>query len=561
MLHSAHPTNRMTWLVLLGLALATAGCDALSGTDDGGVGEGLIKKDSSPTPDVGAPPSGLCTFKKAGDTVELAFTAGTEQFLVIPYSVSSTSADAIDFSLTLGGGGGSSTTSHTLRQPRPKSPRDRRLEQALKDRLAVERWTRRQMEQAAASLDRHGPGAFKTFSAGCTLSSECKTTEICHAGACVTQATLKVADFSTSQTITAQVKKRGTLAAVLVDSADTVSDTAVSTLLDKFEKIIYPRDVALFGNPKLTSSGSVLSSDRNKDGLIWLVFTSKVKDKMSAVGFFNANDFDEQSTNSNKADILWVDSKTSSSLGKVYPILAHEFQHLLGYAVKKYRPAVNGGTGALEALWLDEGQSHFAEEACGFGGDNVTLLDQEVLPSFETLSTFSTTDSAGMRGMALLFVTYLFEQQGGVGYSQGGSLTDKGGAAFLAKLHGSTKQGVDAINAALGDYRNLFDTWISAMALDGRGVTSYSRYVYKPLVSDPVTGNMVGLKVRGSRVDSTGASVTLTGPLEEALTANTDDAIPNASGKLFLLKGKTGKVTVKVTSAATDFRFVVVKLK
>ena len=284
------------------------------------------------------------------------------------------------------------------------------------------------------------------------------------------------------------------------------------------------------------------------------MLTSKVQEK-NAVGFFVATDFVDVATNakSNEADILYVDSAQTGD--KAYSTMAHELQHLLGFGVKKYKPEQNGGTGALEALWLDEGQSHFAEDACGYGGENVTLLDQVVFPSFSDTATFETaTDSNEMRGMAMLFVRYLFEQQGG----EGG-----GGPAFLKKLHEESKQGTAAIRTVYSDLEGTFANWIAAVALDGRAGHSITdtRYRYDDLTTHAVTGNKVGIKIRGKRKDETGAEVELQGPLEEDLTSDTSDSVANATAKFFLLKGKSGKVSVSVSSQDSSIAFALIKIK
>ena len=141
-----------------------------------------------------------------------------------------------------------------------------------------------------------------------------------------------------------------------------------------------------------------------------------------------------------------------------------------------------------------------------------------------------------------------------------GGITDKGGAAFLQALRGS-KQGTAIIDQAYGDHKAAFDAWIAALSLDGRGVTSFAKYVYPPMVSDPLTGAKIGVKVRATRKDATGATVTLQGPTEVDFTANVNDSIVNASARFYRLKGKKGKVTVSVTTTETDFRFAIIKLK
>lgn len=553
---------RPLWALLLALGLVLGACSDLAEDTDGG-----IKDDGSVPQDQGPVPEGIKIGLKPGDKIVADFTAGSEEYLVIPYSPSTVAASDISFEikLTAGGSGsdgglGSSTFKVRTRRHLPLILRNPALYARWQQRLAVERWQRRLAEQAA-SLEQVDLNAPMRKIANCAKSSECSAGEVCSGGTCASTLKINVAAFATGGgTIDVDVKKKGARVAILVDKSDSVSQTDIDALADKFDNLIYKRDVALFGNPKLKSSGDQLSSDRNNDGLIWIVVTSKVADK-NAVGFFVPIDFvpKSQDAKSNEADILYMDA--SLDLNKAYATACHEFQHLLNYAVKVYKPSVNGGSGGLEALWLDEGQAHFAEDACGYGGENVTVLDQEVFTSFETTTMFSTQDSVAMRGMALLFVRYLFEQAGGVTYKSDGSITDTGGAALLQKIRGSSKTGVDAVVEANGEYKQSFDRWIAAVGLDGRGVTTDSRFKYDELTSDPITNNKIGIKIRGKRVDDTGATVDLLGPLEEDLTGDTQDSIPNATGKLFRLKGKTGKVTVSMTSQDTELRFAVLKLK
>jgi hypothetical protein len=545
---------RQLFVAALALGLV-AGCDDLGNGDDGGTGG-----DSTIQPDAGPPPQGI-EFKKAGETAEADFATGSEEFLVVPYSTSETASSAInyDIKVTSAAPGSEASTSYKLRLP-PRLPlrvRNPLLWARWQQRLTVERWTRGLMEQAA-KLKLSGPSRpmDKTLAA-CTTSADCGATEVCdNTGNCAASLKIKVGQFaSTATEIDVDVKKKGTIAAVLVDQSDTsVAQAAIDAMLTKFEQEIYPCNKKLFGDPVLKSGGTILASDRNADGLIWIVLTSKVQDK-SAVGFFVATDFVDKATEpkSNEADILYVDSAQTGD--KAFTTLAHELQHLLGFAVKKYKPEQNSGTGALEALWLDEGQSHFAEDACGYGGENVTLLDQEVFPSFSDTATFETaTDGLAMRGMAMLFIRYLFEQKGG---------DSGGGPAFLAKLHEESKQGTEAIRTVYGDLQAAFGNWVAAVALDGRaghGITD-KRYRYDDLTTHPTTGNKVGVKIRGTRKDETGADVALAGPLDEDLTGDTSDSVANATAKFFLLKGKSGKVSVSVSSQDSSIAFALIKIK
>jgi hypothetical protein len=544
----------------LGLVVGLyAGCSDTNGTGDGGP-----KKEGGAAPDLPPAPE-LVTFKKAGESAEADFEQAKE-YVVVPYSVSETAADAIEFTVKVTSGSGMGSQSFKLRVP-SRRPVDPVFLARWQQRMKVERWLRGLAEQAAASPHSRPPEMTTPLAGAACVSStdgKCEANEVCFNKVCSSQLTIKTEKFSSTKTITANVKAKGKRAAVLVDSADTVDQGTIDSLLKRFEEIILPRSVALFGDPPLQGSSGPTASDRNGDGLVWLVLTKKVQEK-KAVGFFVATDFTDEAA-SNKADILYIDAaaKTDSAL----VILAHELQHLLGYGSKVYKPTVNGQTGGLEALWLDEGQAHFAEDACGFGGENTTLLRQQTLTGFSEKSLLFTQDDIAARGMAFLFVRYLFEQKGAVTYNADGSITDAGGAAFLKAIHSTTKQGVEAVKEALGstfsgDWKAGFDNWMVAMTLDGRGLTQYPRYVYAALQDDPKTNNQIGVKIRGERKDETGAVVKLEGPLEDEITATGDTAgqIPNATGKFFLLKSMTGKVNVSVTTQETDFRFALIRLK
>lgn len=565
-----------TWC-FLSLIVLGSGCDSVNDNNsDGGTSGTKSDGGISNISDSQPPPNGLVTYLEANKSTEIELAADSE-YLVLPYSTAEEKAEAIAFDIKLSGDQAKGDISSGSMRFNLSTPSKNNLSnlkvtnpelwQRWQKRLEVEAWTRSLMEKAAKSRLAPKPGKMDTLLAGndCKLSSECDAAEVCQDGKCTDTVTLKVGLFANTDTMKVKVQKKGTIAAVLVDEDATLDTAKVSALLDSFEKIIYPRDVALFGDPLLKSDGQVKSSDRNADGLVWLVLTPKVSDKKSAVGFFNAIDFSETDADSNKADILYVDA-TEAQKQVPNGILAHEFQHLLNFAAKVYRAQVNGGTGTQEALWLDEGQAHFAEDACGFGGENVILLNQEVLPGFSEnslLQPMTADKELPMRGMAMTFVRYLFEQKGGVTYNSDGSISDKGGAAFLASLHTTEKVGTEAIKASYGDFKDAFAAWLTAIALDGRGVTDYSKYVFQDLIDDPANpGAKIGVKIRGTNKDDTGNEVKLEGPIEDDITADTTDGtIPNATGKFYLLKNKTGKVTISVNSQDNNFSFAVIKIK
>ena len=560
-----------------GWLMISAGCETTETTSDGGPHkDGTVSGDGPITsPDQGVAPEGLVTTKNAKESVEVTFADGDE-YLVVPYSVSDVAADEISFEIKIAGQQASdvSSSGFALRQPlAPLWERNPALWQHWQQRLMKERWTRR--VAASAVKMRHVPLTGFTPYAGesCTKSADCAETEVCHGGSCEASFPLVTTrgddEWTTATEFTVKVLKKGQKVAILADEADTSIDSgAVDTLLETLEAVILPRDRALFGDPPLQAGGEQLASDRNNDGLVWLVLTNKVHEKMENEGFFMHVDFTEDAT-SNKADILYVDT---DSMSNAQATIAHELQHLLNYAAKVYKPLVNGGQGKLEDLWLDEGQAHFAEDASGFGTDMANLIKNYAIADFSAQTLFESglnpdtgkpdadKDTMEMRSKAMTYMRYLFEQAGGVTYNADGTITDNGGAALLQKLHNSSQTGTAAITEAMGDYKAGFDGWITAMALDGRGVTTYAPYLYAPLMDDPKTGNQMGIKIRGTMQDESGGSVTLEGPLEEELTADTESTVPNGIGKFYLVKGMTGKVTVTVNTEDSDFRFSVIKV-
>jgi hypothetical protein len=542
-------------------ALFAAGCDKKEdGTDGGprpdggsadrGSGDGPL------SPDAGKPPEGVVTFKKAGDEAAVSFAKGDEQYLVVPYSVSTAAADAIAYTVKVTAGAASKAFALRGAFDRPRI--DPRVLARWQQRLAVERFTRALAEKAARTPLR--PRLDQPIAA-CTLSSECGSDEVCAAGNCAKSVSVKLAEFSSTPSIDAAVKRKGAKAALLVDAAATVSDADLDALLNTFEKTVLPRNLAFFGALPLKAGSPQPAWDRNGDGLVWVVLTKRVEER-NAVGFFIATDFTEDAK-SNQADILYAappDATTAAA--KIFPYLAHELQHLLSYANKAHRAKVGGGQATLEALWLDEGMAHFAEDACGYGGEMTSILDEKLFPTFSEARLIDEKDSAEMRAMAFTFVRYLFEQKGNATYNADGGIADKGGAAWLQSVHASTKLGVDAVSETFGDFKAALDNWVAAIALDGRGVTEYAKWIFAPLVEDPVTKNQVGCKIRGPRKNEEGTEVNLSGPLEEDLSSDTTEGtIPNTAAKLYVLKGKTAGAKISVTSEASDLRFAVIKIK
>ena len=565
-------------VLVLSMGLAI-GCDKAAETGDGGTSDGGVVVadgtggDGTQAGDQALPPEFL-KFRKAGESVELATEDGSE-LLIVPYSVSPTESDSIAYQLVVEAGLSSKTSALRVAKTPRRGMRERNpvLWAHWQQRLSVEAWTRSLRERAAraphslplALARRTLPAGPMKRQAGenCVASSECGADEVCHQLTCTQTLTLNVAEFApTAQQISAKVVRKSSSAAILVEDGVTIDAADLDGLLSRFEQTILPRSIALFGAPALKDGqASPLAYDRNGDGTVWLVITGKVTEKKAAVGFFVATDFSDEA-NSNKADILWLAPPTAGETVPLLTTIAHELQHLLGYATKVYRAKAAGGEGTIEALWLDEGLSHLAEDLCGYGGENTTLLDQELFTAWAETSMITGTDGLPMRAMALTFLRYVFERQGAVTYEGGDGITDRGGAAWLKKLHSATSVGHEAITATSGDYKAAMDLWMATVALDGRNIAGAEKYAYAPLVTDTVTGQQIGLKIRGARNDASGAAVELSGPLESEVAAGThDEAVRNASGKFWRYKAAAGGVKVTVSSTDSDVRFLVVKVK
>jgi len=182
------------------------------------------------------------------------------------------------------------------------------------------------------------------------------------------------------QTVRAAVKAIGSKATIVQDVASPpggFSESDFGEMANEFDTVIYPTDASWFGNP----------TDVNADGRITILFTPEIN-KLTptgslgyAGGFFHSADLLARSlpsqgyscTASNEQEILYllvpdpnglvngnrfsVSTARESSRGTS----AHELQHMINQGVRQTAPS----TSQREVTWLNEGLSHFAEEAVG----------------------------------------------------------------------------------------------------------------------------------------------------------------------------------------------------
>jgi hypothetical protein len=176
------------------------------------------------------------------------------------------------------------------------------------------------------------------------------------------------------------VKAIGTHAIIVEDITTPTggfSPADYSDIAAEFDNLIYPTDVAWFGQP----------TDIDGDGKIVILFTPEVNKLTPAStdggftgGFFWPGDLflktdfptDSPCPATNEREIFYLlaadpagtfgNVRTTSSVRQASRgTIAHEFQHMINQGVRQFNPAVD----SLEVPWLNEAMSHIAEEAVG----------------------------------------------------------------------------------------------------------------------------------------------------------------------------------------------------
>ena len=207
-------------------------------------------------------------------------------------------------------------------------------------------------------------------------------------------------------TVRAVVKAVGQRATVVVDVTAPPNgfvDADFRSLAQEFDAITFPTVADWFGTP----------SDINGDGRITILITPEINRLTPtgslgfAGGFFLMQDLlprevpsqSYRCAASNEQEILYllapdpngqvngnrfsVETARESARGT----MAHEMQHMISQGVRQAR-----GVNALEVLWLNEGLSHFAEEAVGRAarhyGDMQRLDWSNVLTDLDDFDSF-----------------------------------------------------------------------------------------------------------------------------------------------------------------------------
>lgn len=230
-------------------------------------------------------------------------------------------------------------------------------------------------------------------------------------------------------------------------------------------------------------------SDVNGDGKVAALLTPQVN-RLGAMGggiitgFFLASDLYARSGSnsiSNEREIVYaLVPDSAGTYGVVIPtsfakanlltaVLPHELQHVISYNRHVFE-----GEGTPELNWLNEGMSHLVEDMVGYGQENYSRASIFLnYPHYYQLAASGSPD-LGERGAAYLFMRFLYEQH-------------PDPEAFLWGLYHNSKNGVANIEAAFSgndtdfnQFGEFFMRWMTALALTNRGLSSDSRYVYRP---------------------------------------------------------------------------------
>jgi IPT/TIG domain len=237
--------------------------------------------------------------------------------------------------------------------------------------------------------------------------------------------------------VTATLRYVGQHAAIYVDSAAPgggFTDQNLQALGQLFDSDLYGVDTRAFG----------AESDVDNNGLVFILFTPAVNkltpktqcSQSFITGFFFNADIDpgfKGDSRSNQAEVFYAivpDPRGTvsctfgtSDVTRLVPVtFIHEFQHMISY----YHHVLLGG-GSTEALWLNEGMSHLAEELGGWHflaqGDTSRFSDfvlgdlynaYHYLLNPDAYATLfgSGTGTLEERGGAWLFLRWLVDQYG-----------------------------------------------------------------------------------------------------------------------------------------------------
>lgn len=260
-----------------------------------------------------------------------------------------------------------------------------------------------------------------------------------------------------------------------------LTDEQLQTIADEFGSLVRPVAVEHFGAP----------TDIDQNDRVTVFFTPVVNE-LEAGGFTFTGDLFpvEECAASNEGEIFFIlspdpagttpiDASAELVAQLATGIIGHEFQHLINAGRRIY---VNGAN-QLEAVWMNEGLSHIAEELLFYEatrfepGQNISLdslLSSSAIAQaadrFATSNlffyasfaaapedaTFLGSDNAATRGVGWSFLRYAADQEGA------------SDAQLFFDLVNTTSSGFDNLNRVLesGRAADLLQAWTASVFAD-----------------------------------------------------------------------------------------------
>lgn len=204
-------------------------------------------------------------------------------------------------------------------------------------------------------------------------------------------------DFITTRAVVRAVSTRSVMLEDVASPPGKLTLQDYQAIAQEFDNLIFPTDTSWFGAP----------TDLNNDQRISIYYTPEVN-KLTPQGatgivggFFFGGDLIRRSeyptdndcrNQTNEQEIFYIlapdpngtingNQRTTEGVRQVTRgTIAHEFQHMINQSVRQYNPQVK----AFESVWLNEGMSHFAEEAVGRAlrgfGDFQSLRQSDINP-------------------------------------------------------------------------------------------------------------------------------------------------------------------------------------
>ncbi len=302
--------------------------------------------------------------------------------------------------------------------------------------------------------------------------------------------------------------------AIYVDDAvANPSTTKIADVRRRFEDVIQPRIRDYFGQepaqgPDGESRLTILLTDSMAEGILGIFY---------GVDLAARNSSDIQLRESNGRKILYVKYSEDRDI-TLYGTMAHEFQHMVNYWQKRL------AGGSLEATWLNEGMSKFAEEVCGYGilqgDDNTARL---IKLSQEKFSNLSLTNWEGLDsyGLSYLFIRFLAqENRYGTTYRE-----------ITRALVSSSRTGMDNVAAVTGE---AFDITLAKWGL--------SLYLNRYQSTDGKDYGLPGLNLRGSY-----SGVTLPGFVAQILSTSNLSVSLGANALRCFERTSTGAASTNIT--------------